>query len=403
MKKVYSRRSFGRFLLVLSGLFAGGLLGLFKGKEQAIKPSVASPTRPSASLFSNAKLQEILEQEVTSDHVPGLVMYLSTPKGVWSGGAGLRSLETGQQVQPDDAFSIASTSKTFVAVIVLQLVGENKIKLDQPIAGYLPKDISDHLPYSSEITVRQLLNHTSGVAEYLSTKGFVNAAKNRDRFHPWTAHEAIQFILDRPPRDQPGKTFAYTDSNYILLQLIIEGITGATLAEVTRERILNFCGLKHTYTELWESPAANVATGYTVDGAGKLHSQVNVNDGNGLGDGALMSTAEDLSKFLHCLLVEKRLLSPSLLQEMLTFIRKDAGAVFGISEYTIMGVKGYGLGIEQFNTPYGEAVGHTGSAYGFVSAMLYLRSGDATAIVLANEEGIDPVEIAFDGLKSVFD
>jgi len=97
----------------------------------------------------------------------------------------------------------------------------------------------------------------------------------------------------------------------------------------------------------------SVVIGYRVDRQSKLHSQANVNDGNGLGDGGLMSTARDLSNFLHCLLVEKRLLAPSTLKKMLTFTSKKADREQLINEYIVMGVKGYGLGLEQFGTPYG--------------------------------------------------
>lgn len=369
---------------ILVTLSVYGFLGDNSCLESAMAQSVTTPTKP----FPATRLQAILDEVVNRQGVPGAVMYISTPNGYWSGAAGVRSLESKEPMQPNDGFSIASTSKTFVAVVVLQLVEEGRIILDRQISTYLPKDISDRIPYSHKITVRQLLNHTSGVAEYLSTPAFLEAAKLRDRSQPWKATEAIQYIYDQKPKAPPGEEFSYTDTNYILLQLIIEQTTGMTLTQAVRERILNPLGLKNTYTELWEPPTGPVATGYIEDHDGQLQSQAKVNDGNGLGDGALISDSEDLSNFLRGLLLKKVLLSSQTVREMLAFKNPKINSE-------------YGLGIEHFQTPCGDAFGHTGSAYGFVSIMLYIPSRDTTEVVLVNRQGIDPKAIAFEGLKAV--
>ncbi|MCV3214839.1 beta-lactamase family protein [Plectonema radiosum NIES-515] len=176
--------------------------------------------------------------------------------------------------------------------------------------------------------------------------------------------------------------------NHILLELIVEKTTAGTLAEAIRSRILKPLGLKHTFTELREPIIGNVATGYsdrTPDG--KLDSSNNVNDGNGLGDGGLVSNAEDLAVFAKALFAKKTLLSPQMMKQFLTFTDNEG--------------YGYGLGVERFPTPFGESFGHTGTAYGFVTLMAYLLRKDTTVIVLFNDQDVDIKGIAMKAVELV--
>jgi len=339
--------------------------------------------------FPNKQLQALLDDVVKTQHIPGVTMYISTPQGRWRGASGVTSRETNQRLQPDDDFSIASTSKTFVAVVVLQLVQEGKIQLDQAIASYLPQFISDRIKYSHQITVRQLLNHTSDVAEYLSTPAFLDASQNRDRSNPWTAEEAIQYMFDEPPKASPGTKFSYTDTNYILLELIVKQVTQGTLEQVIRDRILDPLSLKHTYTELREPALGNLVTGYGPNSkTGKMQSFAEINDGNGLGDGSLVSNGEDLSKFIQELVSGNKLLPEKIKREMFPFNHINQSA--------------YGLGIECWLTPFGKAYGHSGSAYGMVSIMLDLPDKHTSVVVLANQQGVDPKDIAIKALAKIF-
>lgn len=368
-------------LTILLPGYGDGTANMAKGESAPYR------YRTTARQFPSAKLQYVLDRIVTTQKIPGAVMYISAPSGSWTGASGVSDLESKTPLHPNDGFSIASTSKTFVAVVVLQLVEEGKIDLDGAIASYLPIEVSTHVSLSNKITVRQLLNHTSGVPEYLSTNTFNLATKHRSLTNPWTAKEAIKYIYDLQPQAQPGEKYAYTDSNYILLELIVEQITGKTLATAIRSRILNPLGLKNTYTELREPPIGHVVTGYHQH-YGKLSSSAGINDGNGLGDGGLISSGEDLGKFMKALFARKNLLSPAMMQQMYQFISDRDKAE-------------YGLGVERLKTAVGTAVGHSGSAYGFVSVMLYLPGKDITIVVLANRQGADPKAIAVNALEAL--
>lgn len=360
---------------------------LITDNDQVISPALAAQL--SSPKINGAQLQNMLDAAVKSQKIPGAVMYVSTPAGKWIGASGVSNLQTKTVMKPNDGFSIASMSKTFVSVAVLKLVEAGKIDLDGVITEYLPTDISPNITNSDLITVRQLLNNTSGVAEYLSTDGFKNATKKRPRSKPWTAREAIKYIYNADALSAPGNKFIYTDSNYILLELIVENVTKNTLAHAIRTSILQPLALKHTFTELREPVVGNPATGYgNRNKDGKLESFANVNDGNGLGDGSLISNAEDIANFASALFGKKTLLSPKMLSEML--VMKNENEIGN----------GYGLGVKKFQTSQGMFVGHTGSAYGFNTLMAYSPKRNTTLVVLFNSQSSNVKTLAFKAADS---
>lgn len=388
LKFLAFRKTLFAIVFVISLGFAGYLVGN-SISQRVIEKSLAKQVMSTSTVGKSSQLQTLLNEIVVEQKIPGVVMYISTPKGSWLGASGVNNLSTKTRMKPTDGFSIASMSKTFVAVVVLKLVEKGKIGLDQAIATYLPTDISPHIINSDKITVRQLLNHTSGVAEYLETKEFIQATANRSRSQPWTAREAIKYMYLEKPQANPGEKFIYTDCNYILLELIVENITRGTLAQAIRSQILKPLGLKHTFTELREPTIGEVATGYSDRHKnGKLESNAEVNDGNGLGDGGLVSTAEDLAKFAKALFVKKTLLSSKMMKEMLKF--RDHGESYS-----------YGLGVERFSSPLETAIGHSGTAYGFITLLAYLPNQNTTIIVLINDQDVDIKSIARTGLEVV--
>ncbi len=387
-KLLLTVKTFVAITYVLFLGYTGYLIGS-NVSHKAVGKSIISSKQSAPAKDISSQLQKLVDEAVKQKRVPGAVLYISTPKGKWLKASGVSDLDTKTPMKSTDGFSIASMSKTFVSVVMLKLVEQGKLDLDEAIATYLPDDVSSHITNSNKITVRQLLNHTSGIAEYDESQEFKQATAHRSRSQPWTAKEAIKYIYDAPPRALPGEKFIYTDSNYILLELIVEQITEENLAQVTRNFILNPLGLKHTFTELREPATGKVATGYgNRNKDGKLASFAEVNDGNGLGDGALVSNAEDLAKFAKALFAKKTLLSPEMTRQMLTFKNKAVS-------YS------YGLGVERFPTPYGNSFGHTGTAYGFVTLMAYLPSKDTTIIVLLNNQDSDVQSLAIRALELV--
>jgi len=375
-------RRYGLILLLLSLISLVALLSMrpLPQTHGAESQTAVVPDPQSAS----STLQTVLNQTVSQQKMPGAVLYLATERSQWAGAAGVSSLETHLPMQPTDRFGIASASKTFLAVVVLQLVESGQIQLDSPISNYLPDNIRAHIVNSDRITVRQLLNHTSGVAEYRFSEGFDTATANRSRAHPWTASEALAFIFDRAAQFEPGMSYAYTDSNYLLLQLIVENLTGQQIEAVMRDRIFTPLHLNNTFTELREAVVGGAVTGYgPINAQGNRRNLSTLNLGNGLSDGGLVTNAQDIATFLNALLVQGKLLSPQMLQAMLTFVpASDSGE--------------YGLGIKRWqdNPQVGPLLGHAGRYYGFQCFMVYLPKWKMTVVALTNAEDADAVQLA---------
>jgi D-alanyl-D-alanine carboxypeptidase len=319
------------------------------------------------------QLQKLLDDSVKTSNVPGLTMYISTPDEHLILASGLSNLEQKQPMNPAEKFRIGSITKTFVSTVVLQLVDEGKIELDQPINNYLSSDISDNLPNSDQITVRDLLQHTSGLVNYTDLDEF-SGEVDQDLNDQWTAKSIIIDISEYDPLEEPGEVFAYCNTNYLLLELIIEHITKNSLAQELRNRIYTPIGLNHTFMEIKESIPNGFSQGYgDLDENGTRENVGTYNDGNGLGDGGIISNAEDTGKFAENLFRDQTLLSDQMLTEMFKVIEDDEGDL-------------YGLGLAIFNSNWGKVWGHDGKTTGFLANMSYLPDYQLTVVVLGNDE-----------------
>ncbi len=336
------------------------------------------------------QLQSILDESVASQGIPGAVMHISTPDGTWIGASGVANLKTKTPLKPRDRFRIASMSKMFVATVVLQLWEETKLSLDDTIADWLSEEIAERLPNSDAITIRQLLNHTSGLEDYLSTDGYAEAIATTEASHVWTPAEAIEYAFDLEPVGEPGEKHYYSNTNYILLELIVQAATGNILAQEIRDRILTPLQLNDTFTEMRENIPGGFVHGYSDwDGDGKRDDVTRKNDGFGLGDGGLVSTASDVARFAQALFANEELLEPETLEQMLTYVDDGEG-------------DRYGLGVSAWESAWGEAFGHGGRSGGFLSTSWYLWDEEVTVVVLANDaDNADPDAIAESALTVV--
>lgn len=320
-----------------------------------------------------ADLQAVLEAGVKEQGIPGAVLYVQTPEGIWIGASGFADLKSKKVMRPHDRFRIASMSKMFVATVVLQLAEAEELHLEDAIADWLPEDISDRLPNSDTISIRQLLNHTSGLDDYFGSDEFYEAAKETDLTYIWTATEAIQYAYHLDPLFAPGEEHYYSNTNYILLELIVEEITGNTLAQEIRDRILRPLHLKDTFTEMREKIPGDFVRGYEdYQQKGIREDVTDLNWGNGLGDGGLISTASDVGRFARTLFGGNELLAPETLEEMLDFVADGEG-------------NWYGLGVSSWESEWGQVLGHDGGANGFASTTWYVVDEEITIVVLTND------------------
>jgi D-alanyl-D-alanine carboxypeptidase len=281
----------------------------------------------------------------------------------------------------------------FVAVVCLQLEEEEQLNLGDAIADWLPKDVSDRISNSKQITIRQLLNHTSGLPDPYSD-AFKQAVRANPR-HKWQAKEVLEYAEGRGAA-APRSSFFYSNANYLLLELIVEKVTGNSLTTEIRQRITEPLELKDTFMETREPIPGGFVQGYqdwNADGTPENVTQPLLNDGLGLGDGGLVSSAPDLARFMRSLFSNGVLLHPETLEKMMTPVETDKRG-------------GYGLGITYTPTIWGEAWGHTGKTTGFMSDTMYLPAHDLIIVAWMNsgdsQQG-NPSDLIQESLRIILD
>lgn len=313
---------------------------------------------------SASKLQAALEAAFQSSETsfPGALLHVrSQESGPWSGAAGLGEIQTATAMAPDDRFRAGSVMKPFVAVVTLQLVEEGQFSLDDPMTAVLPGGAASRFPASDQITVRMLLNHTSGIPEWLTDEAAAEIATNPTRVRP--VDEYLDSAAAQKPYFRPGKGFTYSNTDYNLLGLAIEQATGRSWREEIRERVVGGLHLEDT---LLPEPGdlsipGNYAHGY-MDMGGNLIDMTKIDSSmaGAAGGHALVTTTSDLACFLEAVLAGKLFQAAGTLDEMLTFVDTPRGASSGGLAV------GYGLGLRKCVLPDGiEMLGHAGTTGGY--------------------------------------
>ena len=324
-------------------------------------PATATPERRAGR---EAKLQSALDRVVAAG-VPGAVLLVRERDRTIRLTSGHGNLKPKTPMRASDRFRVGSVTKTFVATVVLQLVGERKLALEDTVDRWLPGVV----PNGAQITLRQLLNHTSGLFAYGGDPGFV-AAAFRDPLRVWTPREIVAIAMAHPPHFAPGAGWSYSDTNYFVLGLIVEAATGRSLASELRRRISAPLRLRATSLPTAPRIAGRHAHGYF------LRPLQDVSVGSPSVDwaaGGVVSTADDLAGFFRALL-SGRLLRSDLLRLMRTTV---AAPQLGPGN-------AYGLGLQKVPAPCGALWGHTGASPGFVAHALNGKDGRRQVVVLVN-------------------
>jgi D-alanyl-D-alanine carboxypeptidase len=353
-----------------------------------------APTEEALAPFDPAlaaTLQRILDETVADGYIPGASLAVSIPgQEPWSGASGIAERQQPRPLAPTTNMRIASISKIFTAAVVLQLVEEGAIDLDAPMATYLP----DLTPTGDRISVRNLLNHTSGLYDYLEDRNFVARAYQNPEY-VWPSRELVAYANQFAPAFQPGAAggWDYSSTNYVLLGMIVEQVTGKTLAQEMRQRIFEPLDLDRTYFAPDEQVPPTTAHGYARD-----VDQTNISLSFAFATANLVSTPDNVRRFIEGL-VGGRLLQPATLDQMFTFVN-------GKGQYNMPQLE-YGLGIMRNRLPVGAAVngaarpasasvvvGHIGGFGGFRSAVWSAPEGGITIALGLNQASTDPNELA---------
>jgi D-alanyl-D-alanine carboxypeptidase len=369
--------------IMLAVATAVGALLLPAGAAAGPTSGRAGTAAPASTLTDPGQLQGLLDQ-VLAAGAPGAAARVRDEHGVTQAASGVADLGTGRPMQPWLHYRVASVTKPFVATVVLQLAAEGRLSLEDTVARWLP----GILPYADQVTVRQLLNHTSGVPDYESIVLPTLYGSLQGRLRAWTPQELVALVADQPPDFPPGTASSYSNTGYVLAGMVVEAATGHTLGQELARRIFGPLGLRDTFFPV-NAPGIPepYARGYSLplgQQEDPLLDFTVLNPSVAWAGGALVSNLGDLDRFFGALL-GGRLLPAGLLAEMLTPVPTGVPGV------------GRGLGLVVIATPAGRLVTHDGSIPGFYNIVFSTEDGRRRFGVMRNEEFATPaVSDAFD-------
>jgi D-alanyl-D-alanine carboxypeptidase len=341
--------------------------------------AASSPAHATGGPSREAWLRGEIQDLVDVDGVPGVAVVTSHDgQPVRRMAAGLANIPANRAMRPTDQFRIASITKTFVAAVVLQLVTEHRLALDQPIAGLPPEPV----PHRDVITVRELLDHTSGLFDYSADPRF-------DAGAAYTPAQLIALAAEHSPYFMPGTGFSYSSTNYIVLGEIVHRVTGHAIQDEVRTRLIRALHLSSTTFPSTTTVAPRQARGYVFAAplpprsGPALDATTGTSAGAAGAAAAMVSTGDDVDRFLGALL-GGRLFPQRLLAEMK---RPTPGADAFFTGAGIPGI-GYGLGLMIVSTACGTAYGSLGDIDGYTSSVMQL--GHRQAALLMNTDSLQP-------------
>lgn len=314
----------------------------------------------------------------------GVLAQSTGPRGVRYATAGVADQRTGRAVHPGDRFRIASATKTFVSTVVLQLVGEGRLSLDDTVEELLPGVVSGNGNDGSRITVRQLLNHTSGLFNYTAEFPVLTdaAAFRAGRFDTWTDHQLVAIAMRHAPAPDPE--WSYSNTNYTLAGMIIEKTTGRSWQREVTRRVIRPLGLRDTYAPVTDPtmPGRHMK-GYSAFGGDRPFDVTLYNPSGAGAAGAMISTTADLTRF-YSALMKGRLLEPAELAEMKTTVRAEE------LDEVWAGAR-YGLGLLRIDlTCGGSYYSHPGDIAGYMTRSGFSEDGRHVVVVEATGDGSAP-------------
>lgn len=335
--------------------------------------SLANNIHPKATQY-----QKIIDKFIQAGAV-GVSITIKSPEGLWSSAAGKADLANTINLSPCHTLRIGSISKTFTSATILKLQEEGKLNINDLASKYLPEEVTRNVANLDKATIRNLLQHTSGVYEYLGIKGIL-AIKNLSVKHK-SAAENIKSIYGKKAQFEVGTKWSYANSNYLLLSLIIENITKKSSYEVVTEKVIKPLGLKNTYAST-TLPASLSNAYYDNFNNGMMIDQTEI-DNNAVGgqdmlDGGLISNSYDLAIFMEALKTGKLLSAKSI-----TEMELPIGFYVEIPE-DLNYIKDYGLGVFKLDIDGKKGIGHGGNVFGFNCIAYYFPEQKISISIMLN-------------------
>ncbi len=349
-----------------------------------VAPSAAPVTSPVPAVPAAmaARLDRALASAQKSLLLPGVEATVIFADGsTWTGVRGMADVAAGRRVDAKTPFAVASVTKTFTAALILRYVDQGRIGLDDPLARWLPD-----WPNARKITIRMLLNHTSGIRDFFKNPDF-DAVLNKAKKRAWTTAEVLAQYVRPGAVFPPGQGWSYSNTNYLLLGVVAAQVGGASWDELVRSELIAPLGLESTYVQGAEAPPAPPARAYRIIAGFRGPTPQARSDGTDLvpftsvvtaagSAGAIASTSADLARWARALYGGSAVLSAATRREMLTFVKTYA---YGLGT-------SYGLGVSRVKLQGRTAYGHTGALTGTRAAIRYFPKEKVSVAVLFNRE-----------------
>lgn len=375
MKKMKSRIIFPTILLI--ALLTAFSIGC-ADKELSLGHTTDCTqdfTDSSANHPKAAQYQALIDKYVT-EGLPGIILMIEDQNGVWTGSSGYADISEGIMMQPCMVSKIASLTKLMLATTTMMLVDEGTLSLNAKISEYLPADVIDNIENADEATLRHLLNHSSGIHDVISDNNFyLDLLNHSDR--DWTPEALLKHVYGKPAMFPLGQKAEYSNSNFVLISMILNEMGGKPHQEIMRERIFDPLMMTHTYYYHYEDLPAYVAQGYyDLYNDNTIINMTNWHTGSGNGHTGVYSTVNDVRKFINALFRDKTLLGQDVLNDMLTFINADDSdeRMFGLGCYKDF------LHLD----PDWYAYGHRGRDLAYTADGFYFPESQTTLSLLIN-------------------
>lgn len=312
------------------------------------------------------RARELLEKAYAEDGPGAVAIVVDDGRIVYHAGRGLADIEAGTPITTETVFRYASITKQFTAATILQLVAEGKVSLDAPLTDYL----SEYPQPGGAATVRQLLNHTSGIMSYTNLPGMRDTAVTTK---PRTTADMLDYFDHEEMPAAHGERMAYNNSGYILLGAIIERVRGKNWDVAVRERIASPLGLASLNSGIYEAGMPMMARGYSVEGDEVVPAQ-EIHMSFPHAAGALVGTAGDLATWAQALHSGK--VVPSALYAQMIAPTTLANGTTST----------YGFGLDNSDVRGEAAIGHSGGIFGFSTDSIFLPDEDVFVAVLTNSD-----------------
>lgn len=328
----------------------------------------------------STQYQSLIDTYVTKG-LPGVSLLVKDNSGIYIGSSGLADIANHIPMQACHVSKIASITKMMLGVTIMRMQERGILSIDDPISKYIPDDKLRKISNGNKpVTIKNLLNHTSGFYEVIEDKKFYLQVLNNPSKH-WTADDLLAFVYNKPPMFSFGQTdtAAYCNTNYLLLSMIIESATGLPHAVVLRNEIMDNLSLNDTYYYWHEPlPEQGIAQGYfDLYNNGNLENLTQWNTGSGNGYGGVYSTVWDMYKFADALFEQKTLISQASLDQMLVFHHV-------IESRKLLGVACFKDFIDIGNQETDFAWGHRGRDLAYSADLFYFPYHHATMALIVN-------------------